>query len=79
MLTMLNPLFSSRVNLLEEESNVINFLTLFILIDFTRHYDRISMELPIMCFKGLPVKFFIIIAFLQRIFFYLSKQCRIQT
>ena len=69
MLTILTPLFSGYVNLLEDESNAINFLTLFILIYFTRHYDRINMELPIMCFKGLPVKISINIVFFLRIIF----------
>ena len=32
-------------------------LTFFILMDFSKHIDTISMELSILCFKGSEVEF----------------------
>ena len=32
-----------------------SLITLFILMDYPNHFDAISMELPIVCFKGLLV------------------------
>ena len=44
----------------------LNFLTLFILIDYLIHIDTISMELSILYFKGMPVKFLLNNVFLTQ-------------
>ena len=40
---------------LEEEEYILQISTLFILMDLSRHVDRISLVLPILSFKGSQV------------------------
>ena len=59
------------------QSTVILLLTLFILMDFCMHVDKISMELPILHFKGSQVDFSMWWCIsVRRFFFHLCKQCR---
>ena len=52
-------------------------LTLFILMAFPMHVDRISLELPILYFKGSHVEIFKLCCIsVMKICFYLYKQCR---